>query len=327
VLNNNSNVAPGTRRKVLAALQELAPPRQQHVLLGMILPDTNNPFFTALAFELDKECERRGASLMIGSSDGRAERELSLIERFTDIKVQGILFVSSDTGQSGTLVQAVSRNDVPPVVAFDRGVGNLDRVTVDSKKGTEQAVDYLVSFGHTKIGYLCGLAGTDTAAERFDSFQIAMAKNRLEVNPRWVKPGDFQVESGRLFADQLVAMEADEQPTAVLAANDLMALGLMQRLSEAGWVFPRDLSVIGFDDIPECNWVHPRLTTISQPIRRLVREALHLLLRRIDERSSGTAQPSPPKLIRIEPELVPRNSVDEPPSTKLHLVTELNLDR
>jgi LacI family transcriptional regulator len=312
VVNNQPNVASTTREKVLSAVRELAPSHRQTLLIGLVLPDPQNPMFTELAFELDRECERRNASLMIASSDGRADRELYLLERFISLGVDGILFISSGTGQSEALLHAASPGHAPPLVGLDRGVGGHDRVTVDSKKGTEQAVDHLVVFGHTRIGYLKGLLGTETAAERFESFQIAMAKNRLDVNPQWVHDGDYQPETGREFAEKLLTLKPADRPTAVLAANDLMALALMQRLAEAGWTLPYELSVIGFDDIPACNWVHPRLTTIAQPRRRLVREALNLLTRRIAEAASTTPTDAEPQVIPIEPELTPRASVDRP---------------
>jgi len=311
VLNNRPSVADATRDRVLAALRDLAPPRRQTLLLGLILPDTKNPFFTELAFELDLECERRGASLMIASSDGRADRELNLLDRFTSVGVDGLLFISSGTGQSEALLRTVAGDNVPPIIAFDRGLGGLDRVTVDSRKGTEQAVDHLVVYGHSQIGYLKGLANTETAIERFESFQIAMAKNRLEINSAWVFEGDYQAEGGRRCADALLALDPTDRPTAMLAGNDLMAITLMQRLQEEGRTLPRDLSLIGFDGIPAASWVHPRLTTITQPSAKLVREAMNILTHRIAEAAPGNRVPDP-QIVTIEPELTPRSSVAKP---------------
>jgi DNA-binding LacI/PurR family transcriptional regulator len=315
VLNNLPNVSDRTRERVLAALRELSPPRRQTLIIGLILPDTANQFFTELAFELDRECERRGASLMIASSDGRADRELNLLDRFISLGIDGLLFISSGTGQSEALLRTVAGAEMPPIIAFDRGLGSFDRVTVDSRKGTEQAVDHLVAHGHSRIGYLKGQANTETAIERFESFQIAMAKNHLEITDDWVFEGDYRPDSGRQCAEALFALERAQRPTAMLAGNDLMAVALMQRLQEAGWKLPQDLSIIGFDDIPVASWVYPRLTTIAQPITRLVREAMNLLTQRIAEFAPGN-KVSAPRVVTIEPELTPRSSVDSPNSDR-----------
>jgi DNA-binding LacI/PurR family transcriptional regulator len=308
VLNNQRNVADSTRERVLTALRDLSPPRRQTLLIGLILPDTANQFFTGLAFELDRECERRRASLMIGSSDGRADRELNLLDRFTSLKIDGLLFISSGTGQSEILLQTVAGNEVPPIVAFDRGVGNLDRVTVDNRKGTAQAVDHLVSYGHTRIGYLKGQADTETAIERFESFQKTMAKNHLEVIENWVFEGDYRPEAGWKCAEELLALDATQRPTAIAVANDLMAVTLMQRLLEAGWELPQDLSIVGFDDIPVASWVHPQLTTITQPLARLAQEAMNLLTQRITETACNN-RISDPRVVVVEPVFTSRSSV------------------
>jgi LacI family transcriptional regulator len=121
---------------------------------------------------------------------------------------------------------------------------------------------------------LQGVAGTETAIERFESFEIATAKNRVEVDPRSVFEGNYEAETGLRCADQLEAMHPADRPTALLAANDLKAIAMIQRLAEIGWRFPSDLSVVGFDNIPACTWIHRRLTSIAQPMNRLVREAL-----------------------------------------------------
>ena len=320
VLNNQPNVSEKTRERVLATLRELSPPRRQTLLIGLILPDTANQFFTEMAFELDRECERRGASLVIASSDGRADRELNLLDRFISLGVDGLLFISSGTGQSEVLLRTIASDDMPPIIAFDRGLGGLDRVTVDSRRGTEQAVDHLVAYGHTKIGYLKGQSNTETAIERFESFQIAMTKNQLVIIDDWVFEGDYRPESGRHCAEALLALDWTQRPTAFLAANDLMAIALMQRLQEAGWKLPQDLSIIGFDDIPAASWVHPRLTTIAQPIARLVREAMNLLTQRIAQVTQGYSV-NDPRVVIIEPELTPRSSVDSPNAGRqLHLI-------
>src|SRR5205085_1777598 len=124
-------------------------------------------------FELDKECDRRSASLMMASSDGRAHREIHHLERFTDIGVDGIIFISAGAGQ-GTPLSIIAGEKAPPVVALDRAVEGYDSVFADPRNGTVAAVDHVVTIGHTRIGYVTGLAGTQTAAKRLDVFYEAL---------------------------------------------------------------------------------------------------------------------------------------------------------
>jgi DNA-binding LacI/PurR family transcriptional regulator len=323
VMNNQPSVSDEKREKVLTAIRELSPPLRQGMIFALIFPDPENPFFTDLALRFDLECERMGTTLLVATSYGRADRELELIDRFANvIGVDGILFISAGTGQSPPLLKALSGADTS-LVSVDRGAGDFDRTTSDSTKGTEEAVDHLLGFRHERIGYIRGQVGTETAIEREDSFRAAMAKNRLEVNPAWVFEGDYRIPTGRECADQLIAMDPAERPTAILAANDLMAIGLIQKLLEAGWNLPTDMSVIGFDGIAAGDWIHPRLTTIAQPVKQLVQQALGLLRKRISEASAGLTDQGH-EVIVLEPRLLrPGKSVSEPRSeTKLTLLKE-----
>ncbi len=192
--------------------------------------------------------------------------------------------------------------------------------------GTLCAVDYLVAHRHAKIGYLRGHDGAESARERYDSFREAMARNRLESQQEWVFQGDFTCASGRSCAERLIAMAPENRPTAILAANDLMAIGLMQRLQENGWSLPRQLSVIGFDDVDWAQWTFPALTTIAQPVHKLVRAAVRLLTNRSRAINGDDAARPAPETVVIEPTLVPRASVTEPfdSATALHIVRSTN---
>jgi LacI family transcriptional regulator, galactose operon repressor len=319
VLNNKPNVSVDTRQRVLDVMRELSPLKVSSLVIGLVIPDHNNQFFTDTAFQFQQECDRRNTVLLVASSDGRADRELDIISRFITYSVDGIIFISAGTGQSKALLSTFAQEDMPPVLSFDRGVENYDRVAGDSRNGTQQAVDHLVSYGHKTIGYIKGIEGTETAAERFESFEAAMDMAGLKIRKEWVFSGDYQPKGGRDCAEALLSMDAIERPTAILSANDLMAIALMQRLSEAGWCLPRDLSVIGFDGIPAASWVHPRLVTIAQKVSQLVPEALNLLLSRIAQRSSDAPVIPEPKLIIIKPELQTGKSVDKPFNVKSDL--------
>ena len=313
VINNSGYVSDETRRKVLEATKDMNYVKTHRNLIGLIVPDTPNPFFSQLGFMFERalERERPRKHLLTLCSEGRADREMELIEWSKHIGVEGLIYVSS--GKSSETLLRLAASMPIPTVAFDRRVfpGKLDYVAVNSKQGTLAAVDHLVAHGHERIAYLKGKKDTETAKERFGSFVEAMNRNGLKINHDWIYEGNYMFAAGRTCAEELIQLPETDRPTALLAANDVMAIAAMQRLQQAGWILPKMLSVVGFDDIEWSKWCFPALTTISQPIPKLVEAALALLSKRIKELSNGGGRSSPSH-IEIEPNLVPRDSVAKP---------------
>lgn len=309
VINGRPHVSREKQERVVQAMKAMGFP-QEKALIALIVPDSSNPFFSDLAFAFEHVLEEYDAHLLVSSSEGRLDRELELVHRFRELKVRGLIYTSTGSG-AGPILEMIAEGF--PVVVFDRRIlsGNLDTVTVNSRHGTQCAVDYLFASGHRKIGYIKGLEGTETANERYESYCEAMSQNRLDPG-RWIFEGDYTLASGRSCAERLIEMDQLSRPTAILAANDLMAIGLMQRLQQEGWSLPRNLSVIGFDDIQWSQWVHPALTTIAQPISKLVREAASKLMKRAQEFDTGAHPRRRPETIEISPKLIPRESVAEP---------------
>lgn len=314
VLNNKDNVSSDTRRRVVEAMRTVGYLRRHRDVIGLIVPDTSNPFFAQLAFAFERALEnsKPRKHLLVSSSDGRADRELNIVEQFKQFGIEGLIYVSSGKSSDTLLTLLVDRQI--PTVVFDRRIstGRLDFVTVNSKKGTLTAVEYLLVHGHRRIAYLHGLKGTETARERYESLREALHLNKMDICKEWVFQGDYTAAAGRTCAERLIELSESARPTALLAANDLMAIGVMQKLQEVGWVLPKDLSVIGFDNIEWGEWYYPALTTIAQPIAKLILKTLDLLMWRIKERNEGKDVNSPPKHFEIEPVLIPRNSVTEP---------------
>ena len=290
-------------------------------VVGLIIPDADNPFFTSIAFELERVFEDQKWHLLISNSGGKLNKELEIIERYKSLGISGLIYINSGNQSDELYSSLIANNHGLPVLSLDRPIDNrlFDYVVIDSKKGTLQCIDYLVTIGHKKIAYLKGLKGTLTAQQRSESFEEAMAANRLVVDPEHVFEGNYQIPSGVECADRLIEMPEEKRPTAIICANDLMAIGLMQRLQKAGWKLPEQLSVIGFDDIPMSAWVYPALTTISQPVKILAVKAANILLKRIKALRSNTAIEQ--QTCIVAPMLIPRESVAEPFSKKKKIFT------
>lgn len=309
VLNGKPGVRDDVRSRVLRAAQELGYVTTPKVL-GLIVPDSENPFFLNLRPAFQEVMEGAGYHLVIASTDSHPERELRLVEYFRRTGVSGVFYIAEDKG-SPVLSQL---DEVHlPVVVLDRqvGSGRHDFVGVDNRGGATQAVSFLADLGHKNIAFLGGLQGTSTALERRAGFLDAAQELDLRREAEWTWDGDFRFESGVRAAEAFLELERSLRPTAIFAANDLMAIGLLTRLQEASIRVPDDVSIVGFDDISYAAWCYPRLTTIEQPSRRIAFEAGRFMLERIADRES-TEGGRPPHAVYLEPRLLQRNSTAPP---------------
>jgi LacI family transcriptional regulator len=307
VLRNEPGPSNATRTRVLAAARTLGYLGTPAGVIGLIIPDRRNPFFSGLGLIFQDLLERFGLQVVLGSSDGCAERELSLINRFRGMGLSGVLYIA--TGHASREVLSALETGNLPTVVLDRQVeaGKLDFVSVDNADGIRRAVDYLAAHGHRRIGFLKGLDGTTSAAARAKGFRDSLALDRLECRDEWVWEGDYRFGAGRLCAESLMAMT--DRPTAVVAANDAMAIGLIQRLAEAGWALPHDLSITGFDNVDAAQWTYPALTTIDQRTELLARTAVDLLTARMRALDETPQAVRPSSHVIVTPTLVPRASV------------------
>jgi LacI family transcriptional regulator len=313
VINNEPGVSSETRERVLRVAAFLNISFKTKALIGLIIPDALNPYFASLGFVFQRQLDRLGKHVLMASSEQRPEKELALVNSFKGLGLEGLIYIAA--GHPSEMVLEALADDNVPVVVFDRRIhdGNLDCVALDNRIGIERAVDYLVTLGHTNIGHIAGLEGTRTATERLDAFRDAMNQNRLEVDEDWIWRGSYQFPAGIAVAETLLNTEPHDRPTAVLCANDAMAMGLMQRLQQGGWSVPRDLSVMGFDNITMADCVFPRLTTVDQPLDKLAFKAIELLTERIRHHEQHPNTALAPRLREVNPVLIPRDSTAEPP--------------
>ena len=170
-----------------------------------------------------------------------------------------------------------------PVVAVDPHAGPSDLPTVDSQnlEGAAKATEYLIGLGHRRIGFLAGRPDLESARLREEGYRRALAEAGIDFDPELVKVGGYAPETAREAARQLLSLE--DRPTAIFAANDLSAITTMEVAQSAGLRIPRDLSVIGFDNIPESALTDPPLTTIDQSIQDMGWEAARLLISLIEK--------------------------------------------
>jgi LacI family transcriptional regulator len=327
VITGSRRVAPETRRRVQESMAALGyrPNRvarslilQRTRTLAMVIPDVANPFFGDLVRGVEEVARQRGYSVLFGNSDNDPEQEARYLEEFLERRVDGLLLVvaagrgvrspePSGDRPDGEAEEGATRGRLAelaaelPVVALDRlpATWDQDAVLVDNEGGMELVVRHLVDLGHRRLAFVGGDPTLTTGRDRRRGFLRALERRGLA--PAWVSDGAFSLESGRAQMDALLASSAPP-PTAVVAGNDLLALGALLAARERGLRVPHDLSVAGFDDIVYARLADPPLTTVRQPAREMGATAAHLVFRRID------GDESPGQRIVLRPELVVRAS-------------------
>ncbi|WP_078901237.1 LacI family DNA-binding transcriptional regulator [Actinacidiphila yeochonensis] len=256
--------------------------------VGLVLPQITNPFYPSLVRELTHVLHWYGRAALLADSDDDPEVEAGRIADLLGRRVDALLVVPVDERLSRPAVaEAAGR---VPLVLLDRGCGPgvADLVAVDNAAGIVQILDHLAATGRRRPCFV-GAAGTDSAAaERRAAFDAGAAAFLPEGERALVELGDFSVAWGRAAVDRLWP----SRPDAVVCANDLIAIGALQRLRELGVDVPGDVAVTGFDDVPMASLTAPALTTVRQPVHELASEAAALLERGIDSGGPGAEGPT-----------------------------------
>lgn len=272
-------------------------------LIGMILPDGTNQFFSNLAQAFQRELARYDYALIVLNSDSAKARELISINMLSNMNIDGLVFISvSDSGDAFIKLQELSI----PMLILDREVPleNADFLLTDNNLGIKSVVDYLSVHNFNKIGIIQGSLDTEPGRTRFKKFIHYMSKKGIDIDPQLIFPGDFMFASGNVAAERILSLPPEERPDAIFASNDLMAIGLIQKLLENSVKIPEEISVIGFDDIPLSSWIYPRLTTVRQDLTEISRIGVKLLLDRINYDSSKSST----SVATVTPSLIVRES-------------------
>lgn len=270
-------VSPDRRRRVARAAEELGyaparvtgrPPGPGSRAIGLVVPDIQNPFFAGIAKGVQQRARTVGTAVVVADADEDPRLENEVLVEMAG-HVSGIVLCSSRMSDQALAALPA----VPEMVLVNRESEHLRSVIIDNEGGIRQAVGHLHALGHRRIAYAGGQWGSWSDRERRRSLEVAaQALPDVEV----VQLGHFPtVFAGGVAAADLVPASG---ATAVVAHNDLVALGILDRLRARGVRVPEEVSVVGFDDIPSSTHVSPTLTTVSVPLRLLGRTAVDLLL-------------------------------------------------
>lgn len=316
VLNGTAGVREPVRRRVLEAVRSTSyQPSQlarglrrvQTNVIGMIIPDITNPFFPAVVRGAEDQAFSNGYRLILCNTDNDHSKELAHLNELRTYLPAGLIVIPSTF--SDLTVQAKSYHEVGTgVVCVDRLPKDWggDTVTANNQKGAYKATQHLIELGHTQLATITGPLHLTNAQERLNGFKQAAKEAKLQLAPEYIQEATFDKQGGASKAGLLLRLIP--RPTAIFAGNDMIALGVLAAIREAGLRCPQDVSVIGFDDLELAETTNPALSSVSQSGYQLGSTAASILLERI-QGYTGLA-----KHIVLETSLKLRDSIAPPAS-------------
>lgn len=312
VLNNTKNVSDKTREKIMKVIEETgytpnlvakALKKSETKTIGLVISDIQNQYFIDVIKAISDECIKNGYMVFLADSNDDPVRELEIAKSFCERCVDGVIL--SPTANSERYVgQYFQERDIP-IVYIDRMLDlNGDWVGTENHRAMKLLTEHLISLGHKRIAFAAGLRHISTTEERLDGYKEALKKSGIAYDEALIVEGESRsnpAEKGtKEIIEKMVGME--NCPTAIIAANNLMVLGVMKALNDLNIRVPEDMAVVAFDDFEWAALFRPRLTAVAQPCGDIGRKAAELLLERIHDRSGS------PQRIYFQPELVIRES-------------------
>ncbi|MGX8940618.1 ribose operon transcriptional repressor RbsR [Symbiopectobacterium sp. Eva_TO] len=310
VINNNRFVSDTVRERVLAAVDSLnyAPSAlarslkiNQTQTIGMLLTASSNPFYAEVVRGVERSCYERGYSLILCNTEGDHNRLDRSLETLMQKRVDGLLLMCTENHRPSS--ETISRYPSIPLVMMDWSPfeGVSDVIKDNSLLGGDIATRHLIDSGYRNIACIAGPQDKTTAYNRLLGYRQAMQRAGLPVPDDYVVLGDFEFETGYQAMRKLLSLA--QRPDAVFCNNDAMAVGVYHALYQAGFSIPRDMAVVGYDDIELARYMSPPLTTIHQPKDELGELAVDTLLYRLEHPETE------PTVLVLTPELVMRESV------------------
>jgi LacI family transcriptional regulator len=317
VLSGRGYAAEATRRNVLEASKEIGYVPNQVArslrtrrtrLIGLLIGDVENSFYSVIARNVESAAKEAGYHVVLCNSDDDPLAEKEYLQLLDGIRVDGLIITPTSRNRH-KLRELVDKGTV--IIQIDRRVDELeaDAILVDNEGGAAAAVSHLIAAGHTRIGIITGPLDVLTARQRLAGYQRALREHGLTIRRQLIKASSFHHEHAAEDAAELIRERP--APTAIFAANNVLAEGCLVAVADLGLKVPRDLSLVGFDDVPWMTLIRPRLTTVRQPVADMAKGAAELLLRRLRDDGQG-----PPSTVVFRGELLIRGSVAPVPNVQ-----------
>jgi LacI family transcriptional regulator len=315
VLNNDVHVAPDTRERVSAVVREMGyvANRQARSLkgsrtniIGMLVPDLGTGYIGEIMHGVDTELGLHQLDLMLFTTHRAAIKEASYVANMAQGMADGLLLVLPRN--PADFIGTLTERNFPFVLIDHQGTSSpCPAVGATNWQGAFNATEYLIKLGHTRIGFITGSMDLGAAVDRLEGYKSALKTHHITEDPKLIYHGTFFQPEGFAGASEL--LDLDEPPTAIFASNDVMAMGAMDAVRNRGLRVPEDVSILGFDDIPQAEVVRPALTTVRQPLREMGGMAAQMLIEKLNDPEKEMAR------IELPTELIVRAST-LPPKNK-----------
>jgi LacI family transcriptional regulator len=310
VLNGRSDVSPRTRERVEELLREHGYRRRASrnrvaaSLIDLVFNDLDSPWAVEIIRGVEDVAHSTGIGTVVSAIHRRPASTRQWLQNLRARATDGVIFVTSDL--TPPMHAELRRLNIPMVVVDPAGVPAIDVPTIGATNwaGGLSATEHLLSLGHRRIGFIAGPKRLLCSRARLDGYGAGLAAAGIDMDPGLVQQGDFYHESG--FAGAEALLQLDDPPTAIFAASDQMALGVYEAVRRAGLRVPDDISVVGFDDLPESRWTSPPLTTVRQPLAEMGLVAARTVLRLAQGEEIETPR------VELATELVVRDSSAAP---------------
>ncbi len=316
VINGTAHVIPETAKRVREAIEELDfyPDVNARTLgsgrsrlYGLIISDITNPYFPELVKAFEDIAMEHGQDVLISNTDYDPARMESCVIRMLQRKVDGVAVMTSEMEER--LLRRLGKRQIPTIfMDTASSVKGAAVVSVDYAEGVTQAMKHLFALEHRKIAFISGPLSLASAKLRANAFFRELQAHGLAAEPHWNQESDHRVEGGHRAMQRI--LRGGERPTAVLCSNDLTAIGAMGAIHESGLKIPRDISIVGFDDIQLSAYTQPALTTVHVPRRELAATAFRSLYQ-----DQTTGKKNQKREFLIEPRLIVRQSTGPAPDS------------
>lgn len=297
VLNDSGPVAADRRERVLDAVRvlEYSPnesarslKRRSASTIGLIVPELTNQFFAQVAEGVQKAAAERGVLVVLCVPDATDRPESEHAKLLRGQRLDGVVYLSG-TGSLPTSILELSRSG--PIVLVDEQIPGFDlpSVVCDSRRGAREVARHVLEQGHRRVAVIGGPSALWTAQQRLAGYREAAAAAGLDPDEIPVYVGDYRQHSGTELAARALDVPAAQRPTALLCANDLMAIGALEHCKAVGIRVPEQLSIVGFDDLPLSSLITPRLTTVRQPAHEMGFRAVTALFDLMEDAPDSTS--------------------------------------
>ncbi|HEX4716164.1 MAG TPA: LacI family DNA-binding transcriptional regulator [Ktedonobacteraceae bacterium] len=287
VINNKDHVSPEKRERVLQAMAQLGYVANMQArslaggesrVVGLLVDYLSSSYMDEIIRGIDEALDAENYDLMLYTTHRRKTKESAYVTKLTRRLADGLLLILPRN--AAAYLDTLRQRQFPHVlVDYLSDKQNVPSVSATNFRGAYDAMAFLLSLGHQRIGFITGTMEFGCARDRLDGYHAALKDRGIPADPHLICKGNFMQPQGYQCAQKLLSLP--ERPTAIFASNDMMAFGVMEAARERGLRLPEDLAIVGFDDIPQASYVHPALTTIRQPLEEMGRSAAHLLLKYI----------------------------------------------